>query len=219
MQTFLRQPMLTLIGVFLFAGYSLPAWPHPVSFKDSVGIMGNHSPSLSHVQLNYSWRYWLATGIHYYKRPDFQENRYASFASVNLLLKRWNTERFQANLYGILGAGHSELNDEPRFIGAATVQFDIEDRKYYFLIKHMQLQSEEGAELNESKVRLGIAPYVEGYDGIHSWLILEYQSWRYLDSSRKEELTPLLRVFYRNLLFEIGQSFEGMTKFNYIAHF
>ena len=135
------------------------------------------------------------------------------------MLKRWNGEAFQANIYGVLGAGSSGLIEESKFAGFGLLQFDIEDRHYYFLAKHLQTVSEGRPDLRQSTARVGIAPYQDKYDGIHSWLILEWQRTEFSGRSAAIELTPLLRVFYRNLLFEIGQSFSGEMRFNYIAHF
>ena len=192
---------------------------HPVAFKGSTGIMGYHSPFLTHNQINHSFEYWLAAGLHHFTRPNLGNNKFATVASVNILAKRWNENNLQANIYFNLGAGRSELSTEPETVGYGLVQFDIEDRDYYFLIKHLQLVSEEQLEFQHTVIRAGLAPYVEKFDGIHSWLILEFQHNEFLESQIVDDLTPFLRVFYRNLLFEIGQSFNGFTRFNYITHF
>lgn len=192
---------------------------HPTSFKGSKGIMGNHTPFLSHHQLNYSFEYYFATGVHYISRPD-KENRWASFASGNLLAKRWNGSGHQANLYINLGMGASALNEaSAQPAGFGLIQFDIEDRDYYFLIKHLRSESDEQTEFHQSIIRFGITPYVDPFDGFHSWVILEAQSSRFADGGGVDDVTPFLRFFYRNFLFEIGQSFDGATKFNYITHF
>ena len=92
----------------LIHGVSL--WAHPVAFQNSLGIMGQHSGSLSHNQLNYSYRYWWAFGIHHFKRTDVLGGPKATVASTNFLLKRWNGEALQANIYGVLGAGGGLLH-------------------------------------------------------------------------------------------------------------
>lgn len=194
------------------------SFSHPVSFKGSKGLMGYQSPFVSHNQLNYSFKHWFAAGIHHIQRPNMN-SRSATFASANFLLKRWNGKGLQANIYSVIGAGHSELGPDARTSGFGLVQFDIENRDYYFLVKHQLVANSERTDFSQSVVRLGISPYVESYDGIHSWLILEWQSSNFFDGEDLTDLTPFLRIFYKNLLFEIGQSFDGITKFNYITHF
>jgi hypothetical protein len=192
---------------------------HPVSFKGSAGLMFYQSTSLSHQQLNYSGNYWWAAGIHNMIR-DLDQDQSAQFVSANFLVKRWNKEALQANLYASLGVGQSHLNLESpdKALGLGIVQFDIEDRDYYFLAKSLNIGDSETLDLQQNFLRLGFTPYVDPYEGIHAWLIMEWQSMEYLDGTFKTSLTPFLRVFYRNLLVEFGQSFQGETRLNFITH-
>ena len=75
------------------------------------------------------------------------------------------------------------------------------------------------ADLRSTMVRVGMAPYVAAFEDLHSWLILEWVRQDFGDEFLLEDTTPLFEIFYRNVLFEIGQSFNGFTKFNYIVHF
>lgn len=192
---------------------------HPVAFKDSKGFMGYHSPSLTHTQFNYSGNYWWAVGAHYYKRSNLTKNDKAQFISGNILFKRWNGKALQANLYGILGAGQSNFSGESKGALLTGLQYDIEDRDYYLLLKHQAIRNKDNKEYQHSSVRLGFTPYVGDFEDIHSWIIFEWTSTQFNSESVQKELTPMLRFFYKNLLFEIGQSFDGNTKFNYITHF
>ena len=198
--------------------FTFGVFAHPVSFKGSTGIMGHHSSNLTHNQLNYSFRHWFATGIHHIRRSDTQ-NAKATFASTNFLLKRWNGSGHQANIYMVLGIGNSSLAGTSETSGMSLLQFDIEDRDYYFLIKSLGVFRKENTDFQQTVVRVGITPYVENFNGIHSWLILEWQNSKFSGENNISDLTPFLRIFHRNLLFEIGQSFDGVTKFNYITHF
>ena len=204
-----------VIFTFLMSALS---YAHPVSFQDSLGIMGAHSPTLTHNQVNYSYRYWGAVGLHHFRRPDLSQNN-ATFLSSNFLLKRWNEAALQANLYAVAGVGHSQLTDLSETSGMGLVQFDIEDRKYYFLAKHQLIVNQKQTDLSLSTVRLGVAPYQGDYEDIHAWLILDWQTRKFANEKTEQMVTPFLRVFHRNLLFEIGQSFNGATMFNYITHF
>ncbi len=212
--------LLKPIGLFLSIGLcSLSLSAHPVSFKDSVGVMGYHASIMSHNQLNYSVKHWFAVGVHHLRRPNLLTNNHATFATTNLLLKRWNGSSYQGNLYAVIGGGQSELSGKPEGVGVGMFQFDIEDRRYYFLVKHLELHNASQAEFRHSVVRVGIAPYEGDFDDIHSWLILEWQNNDFIGTGPIADITPFLRIFYRNLLFEIGQSYRGVTRFNYITHF
>ena len=118
-----------------------------------------------------------------------------------------------------MGFGQSELSGNSKTSGLTLLQFDIEDRDYYLLVKQLQILHPDNTDLKQHILRVGISPYVEKFEGLHSWLILEWQSNDLVYNSNQSCLTPFLRLFYRNLLFEIGQSFNGMTRFNYITHF
>lgn len=203
----------------LLGSFSVVSEAHPTSFEGSTGLMGEHSSMLSHNQLNHSWKYWFATGLHYYQRPRVGDDDYAVLASSNFLVKRWNMSNLQANLYALGGAGYSNFKGSGSDAYLAGAQFDIEDRDYYLLLKHKHLFSMDGSDYQTSVLRLGFTPYVDGFDGIHSWLILDVGQSRFWNESPTWEVTPTLRVFYRNLLFEIGHSFSGNMNFNYIAHF
>lgn len=207
--------------IFIFAALltASAAGAHPVGYAGSRGVMGYHSPSLSHVELSYSFKHWFATGVHHYVIPSDTEDLHASFATANFLLKRWNSDAFQANLYAVAGAGQSELSGLAEGAGLGQLQFDIEDRRYYFLAKHTRIFTDKETDLEQSMLRIGFAPYQGRFEEPHFWLILEGERQIFAENTDEESLTPFLRLFYRNILFEIGQSFDGHTKFNYITHF
>ncbi|MEM7647113.1 MAG: hypothetical protein AAF203_09405 [Pseudomonadota bacterium] len=205
-----------LLALLLVSSVS---YSHPVSFEGSKGIMGYHSPMLIHFQLNYSFKYWLAAGVHHFEIPNSRPDQFANFASANFLIKRWNGASYQANIYGVLGLGHAKLRESSRGAMLAKLQFDIENRKYYFLSSFSQVNTEQQTELKDAVVRFGVAPYVGSFNDIHSWIILEYRSNEIGNQNPIDDITPFLRIYYKNLLFEIGQSFNGLTRFNYITHF
>lgn len=195
------------------------ALAHPVSYKGSIGVMGYHSPVLTHNQLNYSLSHRIAMGAHYFTRPEL-DNREASYLSANFLVHRWNGTGLQANIYAIAGAGYDQIaSDNSSASGLTALQFDIENRKYYFLAKQLRTLGDDNQGLNQTLLRLGFAPYVGRFEDLHSWFIVEWKRNKFSDGFLLEDTTALLRFFYKNLLFEVGQSFNGFTKFNYIIHF
>lgn len=213
--------MKVIFSVFLSL-FCFEAFAHPTSFEDSVGVMGDHAPTISHIQLNYSWKYWAATGIHYFNFKHQNKQKSAIFASVNFLLKRWNKANYQSNIYAVFGAGESHLWQKSTGSILGLLQFDIEDRNYYFLTKYLHIQSAQSTdavELKQATVRVGISPYVGNFSDIHTWLILEWQRDDIIGELADIDITPFVRIFYKTILIEIGHSFDGNVKFKYTSHF
>lgn len=190
---------------------------HPVSFSDSIGIMGAHSENQTHLQVNYSWKYWFATGVHNIQRVSDEKN--ISLLSANFLAKRWNTDRFQANLYGLLGAGQSEWGAYSESVYFTGAQFDIEDRKHYFLTKYKQVYNDDNTHYSNANIRLGFAPYVGSFNDLHIWYILDYSVEKYLGGEEKYALAPTLRFYYENVLWELSAPINGGLGFKYIIHY
>lgn len=185
--------------------------------------MSHQGPNLGHQQINYSFEYWWALGIHHFERPGLDGQK-GSFATSNFLINRWNEAFLQANLYGLVGFGQSEFatldpSDDAEDTAFGGLQFDIEDRRYYFLIKYLGAANEDEREFSQTVVRAGLTPYQGEFYDLHTWIILEWSENRFGNHTKIDEVTPLLRFFYRNILFEIGQNLDGETKFNFIAHF
>jgi hypothetical protein len=190
---------------------------HPVAYQGSVGLMTEFSRETRMVEMNYSIRHWLAADSRVLWLTPGSDRPDAMLGGMNLLLHRWNGENYQANIYGEFAAGRSRLSGAERGAYYAGVQGDIEDRKYYGLIHVDTLRNSESQETNHYKVRAGFAPYVEEFDAFHTWFILQAERYTHLDS--KFEVSPFLRFFYRNVLWEIGSSFKGDLKLNTIMHF
>ena len=212
---------MKLFIVFLACIAATSSLAHPTSYEGSTGLMSYNQPDLNLLELNYSWKYWFATSVRHlnFNKDFLNKEARATYASLNFLAYRHNTDKLQANLYLAGGAGVSNIDTKSKDSGFGLAQFDIEDRKFYFLAKHQVLFDKEDYELQISNVRAGMAPYVAPADGIHSWLILEYLSQNFRNFKTSEDLGPLLRVFYKNLLFEVGYTFKGLSKFNFISHF
>lgn len=125
----------------------------------------------------------------------------------------------QGNLYLVVGGGLVTDNLDQSSGLLSKIQFDIEDRDYYFLTSYSRIDTRLNNELEDLVIRAGLSPYVAPYDDIHAWFIIEWRSMNQGQQMGLDDLTPFLRIFYKNLLFELGQPFNGLTRFNYIFHF
>ena len=186
---------IIIILAILFWGFNLKA--HPTSFKDSIGVMGSHDERLSHLQINYSLEYWQAIGIHNF---TLDGENWANFLSYNLLLKRWNGNKFQGNVYLGNGLGYSEKNHEESMFN--FIQFDIEDRRLYFLYKLSRFGSFSENEFLQHKVRLGFAPYEGGFTEVNTWIIFEYMDNDFFEE-KTSDLTLAHQQFYQTWLISL----------------
>lgn len=194
-------------------------WPvfgqaHPTAYQGSWGVMGYHSRGMTDMEMNYSYRYWLAPSVQWLRvsegttRPDF------FLGKVNLLAKRWNGEDYQANLYLHGGGGYSQLTSRGVYHAGFTA--DAENRRLYVLGAWDVIRSGGQTELIFWKARAGFAPYLGSFDQIHSWFILEANRKSVGDG--KVSFVPTLRFFYQNVLWEAGASLSGEIHLNYIIH-
>ena len=205
--------MTFLIGMILLIQQ---AWAHPVAFQGSVGIMGYHSSDMADQELNYSVRHWWAPSVQMMRLKPHTSRQDVFIGKVNFLVKRWNGEAYQANIYAHAGGGRSRLSGAWRGVGHGGITADIEDRRFYFLAEANGLRNSSRNEFNFWKARAGFAPYITGFEGIHSWIILEAN--RKSLGTRAIQLVPTLRFFYQNVLWEFGYSLKGDLHFNYIIH-
>jgi hypothetical protein len=190
---------------------------HPVSFRGGIGLMPEYTNSRQEIEMNYSLSRKEALGL-LAVRADTEDGD-ATFVipKFNYLAYRDNEKNSQANVYISLGAGGAEFKDDTDLVGLASVQADYETRRIYTLAHIETIQSSGGSDLNHFRYRAGFAPYVEGYEGIHTWLIgqVDYSP----EMSDDWTVTPLVRVFYSNLLLEAGVSLKGDPFFALITHF
>ncbi len=208
------------IAIFLIVAFSNGAvWAHPVSYKDAVGLMSYNTPQMSEVLLTYSLTPSFAIAGTYLRdsKSEFAIPR------ANFLLKRWNNEDSQANIYFSGGVGVEKFGDKTYGARLAELVADWESRKYYLYFDHLYLNRDNQDNLllvekdyNHSKLRAGLAPFLADYNELNVWLIL--QGERHLDES-KIELTQFLRFYIKNVLWEVGARFDGGWAFNYMVHF
>ncbi len=212
--------MRTHLSFALFAVLlaALPARANPVSFKDGYGVMPTVTPDWSDLQLNYSVTNFYSAGISYYYRNGAHRKTSYEVAQFNYLLRRWNELESQANIYGSIGVGaaHDSKTDNSA-AGFAALEADYETRRVYTLFALEALQAEGGADFHRIRYRAGVAPYKAPIDGLHTWIITQFDYMPEMD--QELTVTPLLRFFYNNYALEAGASLDGQPYFALMAHF
>jgi hypothetical protein len=64
--------------------------------------------------------------------------------------------------------------------------------------------------------RVGFSPFKADFNSLQSWAML--QLWSDPVTSQELKVTPLLRFFYQNVLWEMGASTKGDMMLNLMVH-
>lgn len=196
---------------------SLSTWAHPVSYKGAWGLMSYNSMSMNELLLTYSFNPQLALAGTYLRdsRSEFYIPR------VNFLVKRWNNDDSQGNIYFSAGAGSEKFDSKNYGVRLGEIVVDWEDRKYYTYLEHLYLNRDNDQnalialkDYNHTKARLGFAPFLADYNDLNVWLI--FQTEKHNDEPLKS--TQFLRFFIKNVLWEAGAGFDGSVAFNFMVH-
>jgi hypothetical protein len=150
---------------------------------------------------------------------EMPEGEYITyFPQLDYLIKRWNNPDSQANIYAYGGYGGAKLNEGPTgSAGAVGVEADAESRSWLVLAKWEAMRSNVTSDFHYGELSLGVAPYEAEFNEIASWLIVRLQYHPTL--RRAYAVTPLCRMFYRNVLVEMGASLAGDWMMNLMFHF
>lgn len=192
------------------------AHAHPVAYQGAIGLMGYHQADMLEWQALYSVTSWFSFGVDYsWDRMNGPE-RQVAVGRVNWLAHRWNGRDYQANLYLSAGAGMLERLGTTQGTGLAAVEADYETRKVYFSGK-VQSVLAKGAGFSSYQLRAGVAAYPGEYEGLNTWGIVQLQ---YFPEAASDQLRvgPVVRFFYRNVLWELGVTSEGLWNFNFMFH-
>ena len=93
---------------------------------------------------------------------------------------------------------------------------DWESRVHYTMFKAKKFIY-NGESRHNFIARYGFAPFVAGMNELQSWLIL--QAMYVEDQSKEVIITPMLRFFYKNVLWEIGSSTRGQSYLTLMVHY
>lgn len=207
-----------LFSIFIFALIlQTPAHAHPVPYQGAVGVMTWNQPFLSDHWITYSLHHRVAIAARAMRMemPDGQALAY--FPQVNLLLQRWNGENTQANIYAYGGYGGASFQDNTGWSGSYGVEADAESRSWFVLGKIETMWSNRVSPFRFYQGRVGLAPYEAEFNELASWFMVQFQ---YQPSmGEKYVITPLARMFYRNILWEVGVSIRGDWMLNLMFHF
>ncbi len=204
--------LLSLVSVHLMA--------HPTSYEGGYALMSEMDDLGSEVSIIYSPKYWLGVGVVGIRSKD-QYNLLA--LQLGLLVKRWNMPGAQGNFYLIGGPGYAENNIDTSLeqkdpFYRYGVQADYETRRIYTFARYVDHRFFNGEKeiFDQLAMAVGFAPYLAGFSELNSWVIFKATL---SNSFEDDSFMLMLRFFYKNFLWEIGQSFEGHANLNFMVRF
>lgn len=207
---------LLILGFFISLS-ALEAMAHPVSYQGATGIMTWNQPFMSDHWVTYSFRPDQAIAARFMRMEMLEGRLNYSGLQYDYLAKRWNGDDHQGNIYLYGGAGNARINGVNEVAGFGGFEADVENRKYFALIKAESMQTNIADDFNHVETRLGIAPYEAEYDELATWFMVQAQWHPTLQKTLV--VTPLARLFYKSFLLEAGVSLEGDWMMNYMFHF
>ena len=196
----------TLILLFLITNLSA----HPVIFKNGKVFWLTQNPSYNDL------RYGVSKTSNWYLGFRLLEDRkeQEAFALINnnFLAKRWNNENSQANFYLLSSVGLSTVNSKA--MSTIGVHGDWENRR--FMVMEMLEYYSYNSSL-VSNTRLAFSPFTVDYSKVSTWLIAHYRV-AYENENVSDMLIPVVRLFKRNYLFEIGSNGKD-SFFTFMIHY
>jgi hypothetical protein len=172
-------------------------------------------PQMNEMKVSYTFdpKWSVVANSHSFEALDEYRDYTIGF---NTLAKRWLQHDSQGNVY--LGAhfGQYEDNNSKGNAGHVFLTADWEDREDYTLFRTKRYYFDNN-ENQDYMFRYGFAPYVSGMNELQTWMIV--QAYYYEEQSREVVLTPMLRFFYKNVLWEIGSSTKGDSFLTLMVHY
>ena len=194
---------------------SLKIQAHPVIYKGGWVYDGFFMPSMNTQRIAYTVE--PSTAIEVNSSYLINNNSYRDYAAgVNYLFKRWYGEQYQANIYGSLHAGYYKNNISEGLVSHTVLMGDWETRQIYTALKTKVFYFGDTSHFKYS-YRIGMAPYIAGMDSLQSWLVLQLDYFKL--NNRNLLITPLLRFFYKNVLWEIGANTKSQYFLNLMVHY
>lgn len=207
--------LVAFLSFFLVAS----SHSHPVVFEGGTVISSFNMSSFSDNQIMYSFTPKWASGINHWRFTRDDKNTEMGLARLNHLLWRRNTEDSQANLYLLSGVGMVDSEIEKRAtreIYMGGFEADWETRTLYTAIKVYHFTSPAVTDISMAQARIGFSPFESGFEKLQSWFMLQAMVMPEVES--QVTITPMLRFFYKNVLWELGSSTRGDWMLNFMVH-
>ena len=170
-------------------------------------------------QVSYSFDAKWAAGVNLWRFNKEEDSTEFGLLRLNHLLKRWNGENSQANIYLSSGVGVADTTIDKNsikigYFGGAEA--DWETRTLYTSLKYYHFTSPKLTDVSMTQARIGYSPYEASFDKLQTWVMLQGMYMGEVD--RTVVVTPLLRFFYHNVLWEVGSGLRSEWFLNLMVH-
>jgi hypothetical protein len=198
----------TTVGVELDHIWSSAWFSHAVQRQLGVGISAQLIPASS--------GHGDGQNAHSSSHPNQDSSGLKATESFLLvdsthLLKRWNMNRAQSNLWLFAGVGtyqswNNARVNATRIAARPGLQFDIENTRLRFEAKG-QLFLAQGVERSMLSATTGVGLTPPRYQGVQPWLELQVRAMPGVTD--EVEIIPKLRLLHRNVVIDVGYSSLG----------
>jgi hypothetical protein len=208
--------------IVLVAGAGLPAKAKPIAYANGTTVMAEYGAgTMREAQVFYAPRYFLSTGLGYLALDSDIDDRSRdiTYARLNYLVKRWNLEEAQANIFGWGSLGGATTGDDngSQVAWNAGVQLDYETRLIYGSLKSDYYSAPDFSHRIDT-LQLGVAPYAHDYTTLATWFVV--QARRYTGGIHDgTEVALLLRLFKRGAWIEAGPTTDGKLQAMFMFNF
>ena len=203
-------------AVGLLAMSPAPANAKPISYVDGVMVMQENDETGHTLSLDYTIDPKLAVGL-YAKQETGGKEFTTAGPQVNTLIKRWNMPDGQANIFNMTGAGVSHYKGDDEFSAWTGFLADYETRRVFTSYEVRGMYAGDIEKSVWQRARVGVAPYVAGYDDLNTWFMVQVDHHPAKDDT--VVVTPLVRFFYKTTLVEAGYSSNDHFMFNWLLQF
>ena len=193
----------------------------PIAYAHGTTVMAEYgTDSMSELQVFYAPRYFFSAGAGYLRleREADRSTHEIAYARLNYLVKRWNLQDAQANVFAWGGAGGASVDDgSDELAWNAGVQLDYETRRVYASLKTDYHDSPDFSHRIDT-LQLGLAPYEHDYDDVATWFVVQARDYTG-GIHDGVEWALLLRLFKGGAWVEAGATTDGklqaMLMFNF----
>jgi hypothetical protein len=199
-------------GALALAMAPWAAQSKPIAFAHGTTVMAEYGAgTMTEAQVFYAPKYFLSVGGGYLELTSDLDGRRReiAYARANYLVRRWNLESAQANVFAWGGAGqaYSSETNAHEFAWNAGAQVDYETRRVYASLK-TDLHRTDAFSHRIDTLQLGVAPYEHDFDTLATWFVI--QGRRYTGGIYDgTEWAALVRLFKRGAWIEAGVTADG----------
>ncbi|MES2985214.1 MAG: heavy metal-responsive transcriptional regulator [Pseudomonadota bacterium] len=208
--------LVPLLACALLFGTVPPAQAKPISYVGGTMLMLENDETGHTLSVDYTLTPNYAVGLYAKKETGGMDYETVG-PQLNSLIKRWNLEDGQGNIFNMTGVGITHDGNRNAASAWTSILADYETRRVFTSYEARAMHA-SGIETSLSqRARVGVAPYIANYDDLNTWLMLQVDHHPAKDDTLV--VTPLVRFFYKTTLVEAGYSSNDHLMLNAVLQF